>query len=133
MKAMLLLAMTVIAAAPAFAGDPQETTLDPVRASHEKPISGFRAMQLVALETNLSAPQVRTVLRTESQHARYQFRAQRNWANQAEESLGTARFAALINGQPIELYSPAVLQAVRGMNGVAATEATSGIRIAANP
>lgn len=134
--ATLLFALVAIASAPAFAagGDPQETTLDPVQASHEKPISGRRAVNLIALETQLEAPDVLMVMRTEVNHRRYPFRFQRDLSTQFKNALGTERFTTLISGQPIELYSPAVLQAVRGMSGITTTDAaTSGLRVAVNP
>ncbi len=111
------LTLLAAATAPAFAadGNPQQTTLNPVRAISPAPISGFHALQLLGLETGLSTPQVRMVLTTVSHDANFRFRAERNMARQFTQSLGPERYTDLIAGHPIELHSPAVLEAARNM------------------
>lgn len=120
----LALALLVLAASPTlFAAEaaPQEKSLQPVRAELDAPapISGHDALKLLALETNLTARQVRLVLTTEARNERYDFRSKRDMARQFENSLGSDRFAALVAGRPIELHSPAVLEAARNMAATA--------------
>ena len=136
------LALLAAAASPAFTtfeANAQDTTLKPVRAA-PAPISGYQALQLLALETNLTAKDVRLVLYTEKHDAHYHFRAQRDMARGFAQSLGAERYSNLIAGQPIALYSPAVLEAARNMT--AATDATKRdlqpggrivVMLAANP
>ena len=122
-----LLALTLLAAAasPAFAAAPkadaQETNLQPVRATMAKPapISGYHALQLLALETNLTAKDVRLVLTTVAHDARYRFRANRDMARGFEQSLGPERYSDLVAGLPIVLHSPAVLETARSMAAAA--------------
>ncbi len=111
----MLLALSVITVPAYAAGNPQEATLEPVRAVQPKPIVGYPALQLLGLETGLTAPQVRMVLTTEARHAYYRFRKDRDSKRQFERELGSQRYADLIDGQPIALHSPAVLEAAQGM------------------
>ena len=115
----LALVLLALAASPAlFAGaNPQQKSLQPVRAelNAPAPISGHDALKLLALETDLTARDVRLVLTTEARNERYVFRSERDMARQFENSLGSDRFAALVAGRPIELRSPAVLEAARNM------------------
>ena len=138
----LALALLVLAASPTlFAAEaaPQEKSLQPVRAELDAPapISGHDALKLLALETNLTARQVRLVLTTEARNERYDFRSDRDMARQFENSLGSDRFAALVAGHPIELRSPAVLEAARNMAAATAGGSARDGRIAmvvfANP
>ena len=76
-------------------------------------------MKLLALEIDLTARDVRLVLTTEARNERYVFRSERDMARQFENSLGSDRFAALVAGRPIELRSPAVLEAARNMAATA--------------
>ena len=120
----LALVLLAVAASPtlvASEADPQETSLQPVRAllAPPKPIGGYNALKLLALETSLTTHDVRLVLTTEVRNARYDFRSDLNKARQFESSLGSERFSDLIAGRPIKLHSPAVLEAARDM--VAAT------------
>ena len=120
----LALALLAVAASPtlvASEADPQETSLQPVRAvlAPPKPIGGYKALKLLALETDLTTHDVRLVLTTEVRNARYDFRSERDMARQFENSLGSDRFAALVAGRPIELHSPAVLEAARSMAATA--------------
>ena len=114
------LALLCVAATPAFAAsapDPQETSLQPVRAvaAAPAPIRGYDALKLLALETDLTARDVRLVLTTAARDARYDVRSERDMARQFESSLGQERYSNLIAGLPIELRSPAVLEAARDM------------------
>ena len=116
----LALVLLAVAASPtlvASEADPQETSLQPVRAvlAPPKPIGGYKALKLLALETDLTTHDVRLVLTTEVRNARYDFRSDLNKARQFESSLGSERFSDLIAGRPIELHSPAVLEAARNM------------------
>ena len=120
----LALALLAVAASPtlvASEADPQETSLQPVRAvlAPPAPIGGHDALKLLALETDLTARDVRLVLTTEARNERYDFRSERDMARQFENSLGSDRFAALVAGRPIELHSPAVLEAARNMAATA--------------
>lgn len=120
------LALLAAAASPALAAaeaGPQETNLQTVRAvsGAPAPISGHDALKLLALETDLTARDVRLVLTTEARNARYDLRFERDMARQFEASLGSERFADLVAGLPIELRSPAVLEAAANMT--AATSA----------
>lgn len=120
----LALALLAVAASPtlvASEADPQETSLQPVRAvlAPPKPIGGYKALKLLALETDLTTHDVRLVLTTEVRNARYDFRSDLNKARQFESSLGSERFSDLIAGRPIELHSPAVLEAARSMAATA--------------
>lgn len=114
------LALLAAAASPVFAApeaDAQETNLQPIRAEMpaSAPISGYRAWQLLALETNLTARDVRLVLTTVARDERYRVRADRDMARQFEGSLGPERYSDLVAGLPVELHSPAVLEAARNM------------------
>ena len=128
MKASLsMLALLAAAAYPAYAApdpDAQEIDLQRVRAemAAPAPISGYRAWQLLALETNLTAKDVRLVLITVAHDERYRFRADRDMARQFERSLGSERYSDLVAGLPVELHSPAVLEAARNM-AASATDA----------
>ena len=120
----LALVLLAVAASPtlvASEADPQETSLQPVRAvlAPPKPIGGYKALKLLALETDLTTHDVRLVLTTEVRNARYDFRSDLNKARQFESSLGSERFSDLIAGRPIELHSPAVLEAARSMAATA--------------
>ena len=120
----LALALLAVAASPtlvASEADPQETSLQPVRAvlAPPKPIGGYKALKLLALETDLTTHDVRLVLTTEVRNARYDFRSDLNKARQFESSLGSERYSDLIAGRPIELHSPAVLEAARSMAATA--------------
>ena len=120
----LALALLAVAASPtlvASEADPQETSLQPVRAvlAPPKPIGGYKALKLLALETDLTTHDVRLVLTTEVRNARYDFRSDLNKARQFESSLGSERFSDLVAGRPIELHSPAVLEAARNMAATA--------------
>ena len=120
----LALALLAVAASPtlvASEADPQETSLQPVRAvlAPPKPIGGYKALKLLALETDLTTHDVRLVLTTEVRNARYDFRSDLNKARQFESSLGSERYSDLIAGRPIELHSPAVLEAARNMAATA--------------
>lgn len=121
MKASLsMFALLAAAASPAFAApkaDAQETNLQPIRAemAAPAPIGGYRACQLLALETNLTAQDVRLVLTTVAHDERYRIRADRDMARQFEQSLGSERYSDLVAGLPVELHSPAVLEAARNM------------------
>ncbi len=125
MKASLsMLALLAAAASPAFAApdpDAQEIDLQPVRAemAAPAPISGYRAWQLLALETNLTAKDVHLVLTTVAHDEHYHFRADRDMARQFERSLGPERYSDLVAGLPVELHSPAVLEAARNMTASA--------------
>ena len=112
------LALLSVAATPAFAAsaaDPQETDLQPVRAEIETaaPIGGYDALKLLALETDVTARDVRLVLATEARNERYDVRFQRDMARRFAASLGPARYSDLIAGRPIALHSPAVLEAAQ--------------------
>jgi hypothetical protein len=115
--ALVLLAAAASPALAAAGADPQETNLQTVRAvsGAPAPIRGHDALKLLALETDLSARDVRLVLTTEARDARYDFRSERDMARRFEDSLGAERFADLVAGRPIALNSPAVLEAARGM------------------
>lgn len=118
--ALSALLATALLAAPAFAagGDPQqrETSLQPIRATMaHAPFRGYQASQLLALETNLTTPQVRMVERVTFRHASYAVRAQRNIGRQFAQALGEERYTAWASGRPIALYSPAVLHAANRM------------------
>ena len=118
------LALLSVAATPAFAAsaaDPQETDLQPVRAEIETaaPIGGYDALKLLALETDVTARDVRLVLATEARNERYDVRFQRDMARRFAASLGPARYSDLIAGRPIALHSPAVLEAARNMAATA--------------
>ena len=120
----LALVLLALAASPAlFAAEagPQEKSLQPIRAEIDAPapIGGHDALKLLALETDLTARDVRLVLTTEARNERYVFRSERDMARQFENSLGSDRFAALVAGRPIELRSPAVLEAARNMAATA--------------
>ena len=120
----LALALLAVAASPtlvASEANPQQKSLQPVRAelNAPAPISGHDALKLLALETDLTARDVRLVLTTEARNERYVFRSERDMARQFENSLGSDRFAALVAGRPIELRSPAVLEAARNMAATA--------------
>ena len=108
----LALALLAVAASPtlvASEADPQETSLQPVRAvlAPPKAIGGYKALKLLALETDLTTHDVRLVLTTEVRNARYDFRSDLNKARQFESSLGSERFSDLIAGRPIERSSDA--------------------------
>ena len=120
----LALVLLALAASPAlFAAEagPQEKSLQPIRAEIDAPapIGGHDALKLLALETDLTTHDVRLVLTTEVRNARYDFRSDLNKARQFESSLGSERFSDLIAGRPIELHSPAVLEAARNMAATA--------------
>ena len=121
------LALLAVAASPVLAAEagPQETDLQPIRAITEAPapIGGYDALKLIALETDLTARDVRLILATAASNERYDFRFQRDMARQFETSLGTERYSDLVAGRPIELHSPAVLEAASNM-----TAAVSGAR-----
>lgn len=129
------LALLAAAASPALAAaeaGPQETNLQTVRAvsGAPAPIRGHDALKLLALETDLTARDVRLVLTTEARNARYDFRFERNMARQFEASLGSERFADLVAGLPIELHSPAVLEAAANMTAAASGGWTRDGRVA---
>lgn len=117
---MLLAAAAMPALATAGTGsreDPQQTTLKTVRAvpGTTTPFRGQAALQLLALETDLTARDVRLVLATETHNLPYAFRFQRDMGRQFAGALGQERFADLVAGLPIALHSPAVLEAARAM------------------
>jgi hypothetical protein len=119
-----VLALLAAATSPALAaaeGGPQETNLQTVRAVAEAPapIRGHDALKLLALETDLTARDVRLVLTTEARNARYDLRFERDMARRFAASLGPERFADLVAGLPIELHSPAVLDAASNMTASA--------------
>ena len=116
----LMLALFITAASPVFAtasADAQERNLETVRArmNAPTPISGYRAWQLLALETQLATRDVRMVLTTVARDERFRFRAHRDMAREFERALGPKRYSDLFAGRPVELRSPAVLEAARGM------------------
>lgn len=115
--ALALLAAAASSAFAAPAADAQETNLQPIHAERpaSAPISGYNALQLLALETNLTAKDVRLVLTTVAHDERYRVRAQRDMARGFEQSLGPERYSDLVAGLPVELHSPAVLEAARSM------------------
>lgn len=100
-----------------YRGGSAETDLQPVRAEIETaaPIGGYDALKLLALETDVTARDVRLVLATEARNERYDVRFQRDMARRFAASLGPARYSDLIAGRPIALHSPAVLEAARNM------------------
>ena len=114
------LALLATAASAAFvvpAAGAQETNLQPIRAemASSAPITGYHAWQLLGLETNLTARDVRLVLTTVTHDQYFRFRADRDMARQFAQSLGPERYTDLIAGLPVELHSPAVLEAARNM------------------
>jgi hypothetical protein len=119
------LALLAVATSPALvaseANPQQETNLQPVRAELEAPapISGYNALKLLALETDVTARDVRLVLTTEARNERYDVRFERDMARRFAASLGPGRFSDLVAGLPIELHSPAVLDAARNMAAAA--------------
>ena len=72
-------------------------------------------MKLLALETDVTARDVRLVLTTEARNERYDVRSERDMARRFAASLGQERYSNLIAGLPIALHSPAVLEAARNM------------------
>lgn len=113
------LALLAAATSPLVAAEasPQETDLQPIRAITEAPapIRGYDALKLLALETDLTPRDVRLVLFTTARNERYGVRSERDMARHFEDSLGTERYSDLVAGRPIELHSPAVLEAARSM------------------
>jgi hypothetical protein len=128
-----LLAIAVLAA-PAFAassGQQGETSLQPVRATAQPvPIGGYRAIQLLALETDLTPKQVQMVTKTVARHERFHLRAEQKVGQRFAQALGSERYARWAAGHAIPLHSPAVLEAARGMANVAANRA---VVVAVNP
>lgn len=130
------LALLAVAASPALAAfeanPPQETNLQPVRAEIETaaPIRGYNALKLLALETDLTARDVRLVLTTEARNERYHARFQRDMARQFAASLGSERFSELVAGRPIALHSPAVLEAARNMTAAVSGKQPVDVRVA---
>jgi len=114
LMSMLLLAATTLSvqAGPSPAGDQRTTNLNTVSTIAPEPIRGQRALELLALETDLTPRIVRMVL-THRAAESYSFRFQRNAARQFQSTLGEERYASLMEGQPIELYSMKVRDAVR--------------------
>lgn len=115
--ALALLAVATSPTLVAAEADPQEKSLQPIRAELDAtpPISGHDALKLLALETDLTPRDVRLVLATEARNQRYAVRFERDMARQFEASLGSERFDDLVAGLPIALHSPAVLDAARSM------------------
>lgn len=110
-----LLAMASLSASIAVAApdDEQRTTnLTPVSSTASKPIRGQRAIELLALETDLTPRLVRSVM-THNPAEYYGFRLEINAARQFQASLGEERYSNLMAGRPIELYSAQVREAVR--------------------
>lgn len=116
-KSVFATALALALPTAAIASEPQERMLETVRATAHAPtpIVGFRAMQLLGIETDMDARQVRMVLTTEANHQAYLFRRDQKVAWHFAQSLGDERFADLVAGKPIRLYSPAVLEAARSM------------------
>jgi hypothetical protein len=146
MKAFpLALVLLSAAAAPAFAGgnDPQqETNLNPVTAARPAmpPIGGFQAIRLLALETDLTPRQVRMVENTVAHDEYFRFLADKKVAERFALALGRERYADWAAGRPIQLHSPAVIEAARNMASAAkngrgrdAEPDLRAVRVALNP
>lgn len=136
-----LLALSLLAA-PAFAngGAPQDsTTLKPVRAiateaPPQKIFKGHQATQLLALETNVRPRDVHMIETHLRRGLPYDFRLQQRAGKRFAEALGPERYTAWSQGRPIQLYSPAVIEAARRMAGnVPDDRAAEANRVAVNP
>lgn len=134
----VVLVASLLAAPVCTAGGPQDgTTFKPVRAVVQPPqktFHGHQADQLLALETNVRPRDVKMIETTVAHNARYQFGWQQKTGKRFEEALGSERYTAWANGQPIQLYSPAVIDAANRMAGLAPDHGTRGLeRVAINP
>lgn len=133
--------LATLLAAPAFAAGlpPQDgTTLKPVRAlaqtTQEKTFRGARAIQLLALETNVQPQDVRMIARTIARKTHYQFGVQRDIGQRFADALGSERFDAWSHGRPVALYSPAVIDEANRMAGLSPQDRGQRLeRVAVNP
>lgn len=129
---ILLLAATSLAAhaGQAPTGGQHTTDLRPISTTAPQPIRGQRALDLLALETGLTPRLVRTVV-THRAAENYAFRHERTAARQFQAVLGEERYATLMAGRPIELYSMQVREAVRSMATSAPDKATPAVLVTA--
>ena len=135
---VVLTAALLAAPVSAAGGDPQDgTTFKPVRAVVQPPqkiFNGHRADKLLALETNVRPRDVKMIETTVARNARYQFGWQQKTGKRFADALGPERYAAWTHGQPIQLYSPAVIDEANRMAGLATDHGTGGLeRVAINP
>ena len=94
-----------------------------------KPFSGQQAINLLSLETDLTPRQVRHIMQhNPSQY--YTFMSEIKADNQFKQALGEARYSALRDGEPIELYSDKVREAAHSMAASTASQSDAGVRIA---
>lgn len=134
----VLVATLLSGSALAAGGEPQDgTTLKPVRAVAQPPqkvFSGHQAVQLLALETGVQPRDVRMIETTIARNARYQLLRQRKIERRFAEALGPERFTTWSHGDPIQLYSPAVIEEANRMAGRAPHSDSRGLeRVAVVP
>lgn len=117
---LFLVSLLAAAGAPAFAADPPlikngQSTFRAINVTSQEPIHGQRAMNLIALETDLTPRQVRHImLHNPTQY--YTFMSEIKADRQFQQALGQKRYSALMDGLPIQLHSDKVMQAVAATN-----------------
>ena len=120
MKTMLLFAsvFSFVAAGALFANDASAQQRDELGTVNvktpPKPFSGQQAINLLALETDLTPRQVRMIVQ-HNPMMHYTFLSEVKADRQFRQALGEARTTAYFDGDPIQLYSYKVREAARAM------------------
>ncbi|MBW8823205.1 MAG: hypothetical protein JF567_03045 [Xanthomonadales bacterium] len=94
-----------------------------------KPFTGQRAINLLALETDLTPRQTRMVVQHNPAEY-YHFMSEIKADRQFRQALGDARATAYFNGEPIELYSDKVKEAARAMTAQQSPQSSQGVTLA---
>ena len=134
MKAVYLFTpLLSIACATAFAAGqtaPREQgTLGSVHISATQPIRGQLAINLLALETDLTPRQVK-VLMSHSPDDSYMYFTTARLEDQLHNALGDDRYDALNDGRPIALHSAKVMQAMHAVAASAQADSSGGVILA---
>lgn len=134
----VLVATLLSGSALAAGGEPQDgTTLKPIRAVAQPPQKIFRGIQatrLLALETGVQPRDVRTIEITLARNTYYKYKRQKMAERRFAEALGPERFTTWSHGDPIQLYSPAVIEEANRMAGRAPHSDSRGLeRVAVVP
>ena len=90
-----------------------------------KPFTGQQAINLLALETDLTPRQVRMVVQ-HNPAMHYNFMSEIKTDRQFRQALGDARTTAYFNDKPIELYSDKVKEAARAMTARQSPQSNAG-------
>ena len=131
----LFVPLLSVACATAFAAGQTATpknpqgTLGTVRIKSVQPIRGQLAINLLALETDLTPRQVRSLL-SHGPEDSYMYFTSAKAEDQLHGALGDARYDALNEGRPIPLYSAKVMQAVHAIAASAPADSSGGVILA---